>query len=102
MVQLSANRCSCIVAILLVSLVSFAAITLCVYYCCCLFHYRLSPETFGYSLVYLHFVVLSFIGRDLVMGRSPIQGFPSNVSKDSLFQSYYSKWKRPKDVIREN
>jgi hypothetical protein len=48
MVQLSATRCNCI-AILCVSLVSFAAITL--YRCCCLFRYRLSPETFGYALV---------------------------------------------------
>jgi hypothetical protein len=23
-----------------------------VYYCCCLFRYRLSPETFGYTLVW--------------------------------------------------
>jgi hypothetical protein len=30
--------------------VNFAAITLCVY-CCCLFRYRLSPETFGYTSV---------------------------------------------------
>jgi hypothetical protein len=44
MVQLSATRCSC-VAILWVSLVSF------VYYCKRIFRYRLSPETFGYTLV---------------------------------------------------
>jgi hypothetical protein len=25
-----------------------------VYCCCCLFRYRLSPETFGYTLLYLH------------------------------------------------
>jgi hypothetical protein len=54
MLQLSATRCSCI-AILWVSLVSFAAITLCVTsqrsVYCCLFRYRLSPETFGYTLV---------------------------------------------------
>jgi hypothetical protein len=54
MVQLSATRCSCI-AILWVSLLSFAVIILCVasqwVYCCCLFRYRLSPETFGYTLV---------------------------------------------------
>jgi len=37
--------------------VSFVAITLCgasqrsLYYCCCLFRYRLSPETFGYTLI---------------------------------------------------
>jgi len=24
-----------------------------VFYCCCLFRYRLSPETFGYTLVQL-------------------------------------------------
>jgi hypothetical protein len=56
LVQLSATRCSCI-AILWVSLVTFAAITpLCCFStnasCCCLFRYRLSPETFGYTLVY--------------------------------------------------
>jgi hypothetical protein len=55
MVQLSATGCSCIV-ILWVSLVSFAAITPCVasqrvFVCCCLFRHRLSPETFGYTLV---------------------------------------------------
>jgi hypothetical protein len=51
MVQLPATKCSCII-ILSVSLVSFAAITLCVpVYYCCLFRYRLSPETFGYTLV---------------------------------------------------
>jgi hypothetical protein len=55
MIQLSATRCSCI-AILWVSLVSFAAMTLCVasqrVYCCKhIFRYRLSPETFGYILV---------------------------------------------------
>jgi len=35
--------------------VSFAAITLCSFstsVSCCLFRYRLSPETFGYSFVY--------------------------------------------------
>jgi hypothetical protein len=36
--------------------VNFDAITLCVasqrVCCCCLFRYRLSPETFGYTLVY--------------------------------------------------
>jgi hypothetical protein len=56
MVQPSATRCSCI-AILWFSLVSFAAITLCVASqrvccCCCLFRYLFSPETFGYTLVY--------------------------------------------------
>jgi hypothetical protein len=54
MVQLSATRRSYI-AILWVSLVSFAAITLCVAsqrVCCCLFRYRLSPETFGYTFVF--------------------------------------------------
>jgi hypothetical protein len=62
MVQLSATRGSCI-AILLVSLVSFAAITLCVasqrVFIVVLvvvvvihFRYRLSPETFGYTLLY--------------------------------------------------
>jgi hypothetical protein len=59
MVQLSATRCS-FIAILWASLVSFAAIILCVasqcfFFCCCccecIFHYRLSPETFGYTLV---------------------------------------------------
>jgi hypothetical protein len=58
MVQLSATRCSYI-AILWVSLVSFAAITLsCCFstsgHCCKrIFRYLLSPETFGYSLVCL-------------------------------------------------
>jgi hypothetical protein len=56
MVQLSATRCSCI-AILWVTLVSFSATNLlCCFstsvYCCCLFRYRLSPETSGYILVY--------------------------------------------------
>jgi len=48
--EFSATRCSCI-AILRVSVVTFAAITFCV--CCCkrIFRYRLSPETFGYTLV---------------------------------------------------
>jgi hypothetical protein len=53
MVQLSDTRFSCI-AILWVSVVSFAAITfLCCFSTsvCCLFRYRLSPETFGYTLV---------------------------------------------------
>jgi len=53
MIQLSATSCSCI-AVLWVSLVSFTAITLCVAsqrVCCCLFRYRLRPETFGYTLV---------------------------------------------------
>jgi hypothetical protein len=55
MVQLSATRCSCI-AIMLVSLVSFAAITLYVasegvfIVVFCLL-YRLSPKTFGYTIV---------------------------------------------------
>jgi hypothetical protein len=57
-VQLSATRCS-FIAVLWVSLVSFAVITL---FCCfstnfyrcrCIFLYRLSPETFGYTLVYI-------------------------------------------------
>jgi hypothetical protein len=57
MVQLSATRCSC-TAISWVSLVSFAAITLCVasqrvfIVVKRIFRYRLSPETFGYSLVW--------------------------------------------------
>jgi hypothetical protein len=52
MVELSPNRCSCI-AILWVSLVSFAAITLCVasQRVFIFVRYRLSPETFGYTLV---------------------------------------------------
>jgi hypothetical protein len=49
MVQLSSIRWSCI-ATLWVSLVSFAAITLCVA-SCCLFRYRFSPETIGYTFV---------------------------------------------------
>jgi hypothetical protein len=49
-VQLSATRCSCI-GILWVSLVSFAAITLCVASQRVVFRYRLSPETFRYTLV---------------------------------------------------
>jgi hypothetical protein len=60
MVQLSATRCSCI-NILWVSLMSFAAITFCVasqwvFVVICLFHYWLSPETFGYTLVHLHWL----------------------------------------------
>jgi hypothetical protein len=56
MIQLSATRRSCI-AILWVSLVSFAAITLCVaservIVIIYLFPYRPSPETFGYTLVH--------------------------------------------------
>jgi hypothetical protein len=56
-VQLSAIRCSCI-AILWVSLVSFATITLCIasqwafIVCKRIFHYLLSLETFGYTLKY--------------------------------------------------
>jgi hypothetical protein len=52
------TRCSCI-AILWISLKSFAAISLCVasqrvfiIYCKCIFLYRLSLETFGYTLVF--------------------------------------------------
>jgi hypothetical protein len=54
MVQLSTTRCSCI-TILWVGLVSFAAITLCVasqQVFIVVFHYWLSPETFGYPLVF--------------------------------------------------
>jgi hypothetical protein len=55
MVQLSATKSSCI-AILWVSLVTFAAMTLCVASQqvipkVSIFHYRLSPETFGYTHV---------------------------------------------------
>jgi hypothetical protein len=55
MVQFSATRCSC-VSILWVSLVSFAAIILCVasqrmFSVVVLFRYRLGPETFEYTLV---------------------------------------------------
>jgi len=54
MVQLSDTRCSCI-AILWVGPVSFAAITLCVasqrMLILVIYRYRLSPETFGYTLV---------------------------------------------------
>jgi hypothetical protein len=57
MLQLSATRCNCI-AILWVSLVTFAVINLCVAsqrvipnVSVYLFRYRLSPETFGYSLI---------------------------------------------------
>jgi hypothetical protein len=49
-VHLAATRCRCI-AILWVGMVSFVAITLCdasQRVCKCVFHYRLSPETFGY------------------------------------------------------
>jgi hypothetical protein len=56
MEKLSATTCSCI-AILWVSLASFAAISLCcfwtsVYFCKRIFRYRLSPDTFGYTLVH--------------------------------------------------
>jgi hypothetical protein len=57
MFQLCARRCSCM-AILWVSLMSFAAMTRCVasqrvlFFCCKrVFRYGLSPETFGYTLV---------------------------------------------------
>jgi hypothetical protein len=59
MVQLSATRCSYI-AILWVSLMSFAAITLCVCFSTIItkgkpiFRYRLSPETFGYTVAYVY------------------------------------------------
>jgi hypothetical protein len=64
MVQLSATRCSCI-AILWLSLVRFSAISLYVasqrvfFFCKCIFRYRLSPETFGYTLVHKIFVGIS-------------------------------------------
>jgi hypothetical protein len=77
MVEISAKRCSCI-AILLVSLVSFAATTLCVasqrvFILCCSFRYRLNAENFGYKLVYftkinfniLHLVQLSRVRVDV-------------------------------------
>jgi hypothetical protein len=56
MVQLSATRCSCIAIIVSQSSESCRHNTLCCFstsvYCyCCLFRYRLSPETFGYTLV---------------------------------------------------
>jgi hypothetical protein len=56
MVQLSATRCSYI-AILSVSLVSFVAVTLCVasQRVLIVFRYRLSPETFGYTIVCSHY-----------------------------------------------
>jgi hypothetical protein len=65
MIRLSATRCSCI-AVLWAILVSFAAITLCVdsqrvVYCCCLFRYRLSPETFDTTSYVLPF------GREVSM-----------------------------------
>jgi hypothetical protein len=56
LLQVSANRRSCI-AILWVSLVSFyrhnplCCFSTSAYYCCCLFRYRLSPGTSGYTLV---------------------------------------------------
>jgi len=52
MIQLSATKCSS-VAILWVSIVSFAAIKLCLASQRIIFHYRLGPETFGYTLVNL-------------------------------------------------
>jgi hypothetical protein len=65
MVQLSATRYSCI-AILWVSLVIFAAILLCVasqwwllLLLLLLFRYRLSPETFGYTLVCSSLIIAS-------------------------------------------
>jgi hypothetical protein len=60
MVQLSAIICSCI-AILWVSLVSFVAITLCVGSQRVLFSFIslwLSPETFGYTLVYVLYSIM--------------------------------------------
>jgi hypothetical protein len=73
MVQVSAIRCS-FIAILWVSLVRFAAITLCVASqrvficcCCCLFCYRLSPETFGYTVVHLLYeMFLAILCRSLI------------------------------------
>jgi hypothetical protein len=67
MVQLSATRCS-YVAILWVSLVRFCrhnplcCFSTSVYYCCCccLFRYLLSPENFGYTLVWGNSVTLYF------------------------------------------
>jgi hypothetical protein len=52
MIQLSATRCSCI-AILWVSLVNSAAITFCVasQLVFVVYFVRLSPETFGYTLI---------------------------------------------------
>jgi hypothetical protein len=70
-VQLSATSCSCI-AILWVNLVSFAAITLCVasqqvfVYCCKhMFHYWLSPETFGYTLLSFKYRITLLIVCDI-------------------------------------
>jgi len=65
-VRLSATRCSYI-AILWVSLVSFAAIIpLCYFstsvYCCKrIFRYRLSPETFGYILVRIFLSLIFYL-----------------------------------------
>jgi hypothetical protein len=68
MVHLSATKYSCI-TISRASLVSFAAITLCVasqrvYYYCCLFRYRLSTETFGYTLVQQWTVIFNYISSN--------------------------------------
>jgi hypothetical protein len=70
MVQTSATRCSCI-AILWINLVSFAAITLCVasqqvfIVVSGVFRYRRNPETFGYTLINLLFLMIqtNFIHR---------------------------------------
>jgi hypothetical protein len=52
------------IAILWVSLVSIAAITLCVasqrVFCSCLLHYRLSPETFGHTLAHVCVLVYTY------------------------------------------
>jgi hypothetical protein len=85
MVEVSATRCSFIV-ILLVSLVSFAATTLCVasqrvFILCCLFRYRLSVENFGYTLVYftkINFNILHLVQRSRV--RVDVPTLPSTSS----------------------
>jgi hypothetical protein len=69
MIALSATGCSCI-AILWVSQVSFAAIKLYVasrvFIVVCVFRYRLSPETFGYTLVHHYERINTGCGLQLV------------------------------------
>jgi hypothetical protein len=88
MVQLSATRCSCI-AILWVSLVSFVAITLCVtsqrvfIVVTRIFRYRLSPETFGYTLVYCKLYV--FRQETFGYHKPCFHGFPANDRKQAAY-----------------
>jgi hypothetical protein len=101
MVQLSATRCSCI-AILWVSLVSFAAITLCV----ASQRYRLNPETFGYTLIFFRtlaitwwdalYVTMSAVGSSvkLLTPRSRVLVQKLTVTQlVKKFPAFYGTWR---------